>query len=1001
MIIPIQHSLKAQETLVDTDPLKLFNNAVELYENQMFQAAIQAFRDYSANGDQYILKARSDFLIALSAKELNLPNTEAFFLSYLEKYPEQKNDNTVYFELGKFYFYKKKFENALEWLSKLNNPRGLISAEQYEYYYMTGYCYFKEKKYDKAQTAFSRIDENNNPFFAFANYYKGYIYYIQDKPDEALKRFLKIEKDEKFTRILPAYITHIYLNQKKYNDVISYGEKSLQTPKIERANDIKAYMAESYFRLKEYDKAMTFYKELYDGGYKFSESDCYNYGFALFKNSNYKQALAIFSNIPVKENELGQNISFLMGTSYLLTEDKYKARNSFLFAARLNFDQNIKEISSLNYAKLSYELGFDKEAISSLEKFVSDFPGSSYTDDAQNLLSQILQNTDNYKDAIAVIERLKQRNTSVDIAYQKLTYFYGLEFFQNRNYKTAKEYFIKSIKVNNDRKFTALAYFWLGESYYKLNEIENAQREYKNFLYVTEAKKTPYFSTGYYNLGYTYLKQENFAEAKACFSKFITLEDGNTKTIRYADAYVRLADCYFALKEYNNAITYFNEVINRNGQDVDYSLYQKAIILGLQGKDNEKLESLRILTTRYSGSPYMDDGLFEIANMHFISGDYVLAQTKFNYLIQEFPKSPYYLAALLKVGLADYNLNKTEQALSRFSEIINKYPYSSEAREAFKAAKEIYEDMGKAEEVFKLMPSQSLTQSFQDSTTYNSAFSHVRKGNYAEAISSLEKYLQKFPNGYFAINAHYYLATCALYLNRRELALENFEEVIQKSPNEFVEKSLKNAAELYYLNSSYEKALQAFTQLEEIAATQENTMLAMMGQMRCHFKLGEFEQTIQIADKILNMTSVSRENKTEAYYYNGKAEFELQKYDLALPAFKQVIDNNNADLGAESKYLTAYIYFLKENYDGTIDQVLELKDKFSNNDYYVAKGFILLADVLVRTGDLFQAKATLQSIIDNYQGSDLKKIAEQKLAEIKIMEDKNSSQPENDNENEQ
>jgi len=982
----------SQPTLVDIDALKNYNVALELFENQMYQSASEQFRQYKYSSEHYLLKAKSDFHIALAAMELNLPNTESLFLSYIEKYPEQKYNNSIYFELGKFYFYKKKFENSLEWLSKLTNPRNLNTNEQYEYYYMTGYCYFRDKKYDKANTAFSRIDEKNNPYYALANYYKGYIYYIQDKANEALTRFLKIEKDEKFIKIIPAYITHIYLMQKKYQEVVNYGEKSLQIAKIEKVNDIKSYMAEAYFKLKEYEKAMAYYKDLFNSGYKLSESDFYNYGFALYKINNYKQAIEMFSKITIKENELGQNISFLMGTSYLLTEDKMKARTSFLFASRLDFDKSIKEISALNYAKLCYELGFDKEAITALEKFITEFSKGNYLDDAQSVLSQILQNTGNYKEAIAVIERLKNRNDAVELAYQKLTYYYGIEFFQNKNYSQAREYFIKSIKSNFDRKFTALAYFWLGESYYKLNEIDKAQVEYKNFLYVSEAKKTPYYATGFYNLGYTQLKLENFAEAKASFSKYISLEE-NTRSVRYNDAGLRLADCYFALKDYDNAIQYFNNIINANAQNTDYALFQKAIILGLQGNDTEKANVLRTLTTRYTGSPYMDDGLFEIANMHFMAGEYTLAQTKFNYLIQEFPKSPYFLAAKLKVGLAYYNMDKPDQALVHFNEIITKYPYSIEAREAFKAAKEIYIDMGKADEIIKLNP--GLTKSSQDSVMYYSAFSFVKKNNYNEAIKNLEKYLQSFPNGYFVVNAHYYLATSALYLNRRELALEHFDEVIQRSPNEFVEKSLKNAAELYFQTLSYEKALQAYTQLEEIAFSQENILISVMGQLRCRFKLGEYAQTIIVADKILNLSGANRDNKTEAYFYSGKSQLELQKYELALTAFKQVTDANTGNFGAEAKYLIAYIHFIRENYDVAIDHILELKDKYANNDYYVAKGFILLADVMVKTGDLFQAKATLQSIIDNYQGDELKKVAEQKLKEINELELKNDKkQPE-------
>jgi hypothetical protein len=62
--------------------------------------------------------------------------------------------------------------------------------------------------------------------------------------------------------------------------------------------------------------------------------------------------------------------------------------------------------------------------------------------------------------------------------------------------------------------------------------------------------------------------------------------------------------------------------------------------------------------------------------------------------------------------------------------------------------------------------------------------------------------------------------------------------------------------------------------------------------------------------------------------------------------------------------------------------VFELADKYAAYDYWVAKAFILLADIYQKSGNVFQAKQTLQSVIDNYQGPELGEIAKQKLQVI-------------------
>ena len=87
-------------------------------------------------------------------------------------------------------------------------------------------------------------------------------------------------------------------------------------------------------------------------------------------------------------------------------------------------------------------------------------------------------------------------------------------------------------------------------------------------------------------------------------------------------------------------------------------------------------------------------------------------------------------------------------------------------------------------------------------------------------------------------------------------------------------------------------------------------------------------------------------------------------------------------------YEAAYINFLKGQYKDATDLVYALKDRYDIFDYWKAKAFILLADILVKTGDNFQATSTLQSIINNYEGEDLKKIASQKLREIQDKQSK-------------
>jgi hypothetical protein len=91
---------------------------------------------------------------------------------------------------------------------------------------------------------------------------------------------------------------------------------------------------------------------------------------------------------------------------------------------------------------------------------------------------------------------------------------------------------------------------------------------------------------------------------------------------------------------------------------------------------------------------------------------------------------------------------------------------------------------------------------------------------------------------------------------------------------------------------------------------------------------------------------------------------------------------------AEALYNRAYIQLLDKKIESSRADVYRLNDDFSAYEYWVVKGFIILSDIYLLEEDLFQAKATLQSIIDNYfiEEDGLLDICKTKVAYIEVLE---------------
>ena len=70
--------------------------------------------------------------------------------------------------------------------------------------------------------------------------------------------------------------------------------------------------------------------------------------------------------------------------------------------------------------------------------------------------------------------------------------------------------------------------------------------------------------------------------------------------------------------------------------------------------------------------------------------------------------------------------------------------------------------------------------------------------------------------------------------------------------------------------------------------------------------------------------------------------------------------------GAESKYRVAELLWLSGDVNGAEAEANQFVDMSSPHAYWTGKTFLLLSDIAVKKGDTFQAKATLQSLIDYY-----------------------------------
>jgi tetratricopeptide (TPR) repeat protein len=159
-------------------------------------------------------------------------------------------------------------------------------------------------------------------------------------------------------------------------------------------------------------------------------------------------------------------------------------------------------------------------------------------------------------------------------------------------------------------------------------------------------------------------------------------------------------------------------------------------------------------------------------------------------------------------------------------------------------------------------------------------------------------------------------------------------------------------------------------------------MDAISGQMQCNYALLRYGLAIQSAQKLLSLDKLTQNLATEAHIIIARSGYELGNKELAKKEYEETLKLSKNEMAAEAKYMLAMLEFENGKYDDCEKSIFALSENFASYDYWVAKGFLLLSDVYVKKGNTFQAKQTLQSIIDNYEGQDLVMIAREKLSTI-------------------
>ena len=962
------------QTYIADSPGRLFDEGKKFYSDKNYIACIERMSDFKKTATDKGLIRDADYYIVSASFAKNNPNAQDLVQDFLNDYPSSQYENRMNFMMASLYFLEDDYREAIKWFS-ISDMQLLSTEEEEDYSYRIAYCLLQTGELKQALPFFTKLASESYKYGEEATYYKGFTYYTWEEFDKALSAFTALRKSQEFGLISSFYITQIYYTQKRYEDVIDLGSKILENKSLfgEKQLEVNRVVGESYYRTGDLAQAIPYLEGYVNAAANPLRSSRYILGAAYYTQNDFPDAIKQLSAVSTEDDVITQNVYLLLGQSYLKTGEKNRARMAFESAAEMSFDKQIQEIAMYNCGLLVHETSYSAfgESVLIFERFLNLFPNSVYTDNVNNCLVEMYFTTKNYQAALKSIEQIKKPTPKILEAKQNILFQLGAQSFANNDFGIAKQYFTQSLQVGNYSPETnALNYFWRGETEYRLNNFKGAIADYEAYLSQTAGKDKETYSSALYNLGYAYFKQKNYSSALSNFNKYVSSES-NVKKATYSDAYNRIGDCYFSMRNLSQAEASYNKAQSSGGSG-DYALFQKGYVMGLQKNYNGKINALNDLINSYPQSDYLPDAYFEKGRAFVMLNQNDKAISTFNELESKFPKSSWSRKAGLQKGMLYFDSRELDNAVAAYKKVIANYPGSEEAQIAVQDLKTVYVEKNDIQAYANYVNSLGGQMKFdvteQDSLTYLAAEKFYMQGDNTKAKAAMTNYLQSFPNGAFSENARYYLGTIYFSEKNYSEAATAFGKVIAAPDNKFTEDALARCAEIAFIQGDYEKALGYFKSLRVKAEHKENRQAAEIGILRCALWLNELRDVVDAASNLLQDSKLSPELANEALFGRAKALFGLNNPGKAVEDLQKLAEDTRNVYGAEAYYLLAQYYFDGRQFDKSEKAAKDFIQKGSPHGYWLARAFILLADIGIAQNDKFQAKQYLQSLKANYNG---------------------------------
>lgn len=973
-------------------PEEAYASAVQLYDEQLYADALSAFEAYRDAYPDDLLNGQALYLEAKSALAQNRDAVATRLFEELQRtYASHPRAPEAQLSLAQYFLEDDKPQAAREQLTAIvNDPSSSDQAARA--LYLLGQNETERGNVERALTYFQRVKaEHPQADVAPASFYAvGATQVRLEEYDEAAAAFEDLGQqfpDSPYSQNLGTALAEVYYRLEEYDETARELEERL--PQLEGSQRARALflLAESYNQLREGEDAVVHYRRVIDEHPNTPYAAPARFGLAwhYHRGGDHQEAAESFARVRRNHSDaLAERATYYEAVNRTLLGEADEAISLFERVTQQQPDSRLAAEALFESGLLRYQQEDYDSAAAFFRSLTREHPQSARADDAYYWLGNAYLAAGDLDRSLEAYTQAAERDAVPDSLLVEARFQKAWAQYEDQRYADAAPEFLSVVESHPNTPRGREALFWGADSFYEQGNFNRARSLFRRYL--NEHPDGEHANAARYGLAWTHFKQSQYQSSAQLFRQFLNNYEGLDSEIPYRqDARMRLADSYFALKQYEDAVEIYRQV---DGEGRDYALYQAGEALNYAGRREEALQSLRRLDEQYPNSRWHPEALYRLGSIHFQEQEYEQAREAYRQLLNTYPDHARAPEARYGIGDSYYNAGNMEEAVQAYRAVLEEHPTSATANEAalslffsFRVAEG--EDDAEAEELISSIESATPNTELGDRLRFARAKAAYQSGESDKALDLFRDFVRTSSETSLLPESYYYLGLLYADDDATTEAQNYLQQLVDQYPDSEVQpEGALRLGDLYLDEEAYEEAIDAYdAAAESDAIDDELRAQALYGQSRALLNMNRNEEAKTLLDRILEE---ERGGPLQASARLGRARIHEDEgqTDEALDLYRTVAEGTDSETGAEALYRLGRLLRTEGQPQDAIQELDRMSSLFAGHPEWVARGLIEQARAYRQMGETGQAAALYEEVTESYSGTEFARTAQKERDEL-------------------